>query len=334
MNKFVTRKEKLYHFDMTTHLRSLQAIEVALRTGSLKAAADELGITPAAVGQRIRALESYLGTDLLVRGRSGLHPTPELSVALPDLRHAFAALERVSSTLDFQRISELHIVADPDWSDLWLAPRLKAFRDDNPNILFCINGSGDVPMRLGAPDIRVEYGGPEKGEPLYTDYLMPVCSPDNTRRIADYDTEHEMEGMPLLHLEEHRSQADRPGFRDWFQAFGTRRTGADRGPYYKRAMMALEAVRKDIGFLVCGVSLIENDLSQGSLVLPFPAYKGLTAPHPFRIQQREQYSKRPQLRRFVEWLKQESAETQKRIDVYKVQDRHVPLPTMTLTKGE
>lgn len=310
-------KEILYQKLMTTHLRSLQAIEIALRTGSLKAAAQELGITPAAVGQRIRALEIYLGTDLLVRGRSGLHPTPELSRALPDLRAAFSALERVSSTLDFQRVSELHIVADPDWSELWLAPRLTSFREENPNILFCINGAGDVPMRLGAPDIRVEYGGAENGEELFTDYLVPVCSPDNLRRIADYDAEHEMEGMPLLHLEEHRSQDDRPGFREWFQAFGTRRVGVERGPHYKRAKMALEAVRTDIGFLVCGISLIENDIEKGSLVLPYPPNKGLPAPHPFRLQQREQTSQRPQQRRFVQWLKSEATETQHRIDGYK-----------------
>jgi LysR family glycine cleavage system transcriptional activator len=75
-----------------THLKSLQALELAIRCGSLKAAADRLGITPAAVGQRIRALEDYLGTDLLLRGRSGLQPTPELDHALGDLQTAFAAL--------------------------------------------------------------------------------------------------------------------------------------------------------------------------------------------------------------------------------------------------
>lgn len=298
---------------MATHLKSLQAIETAIREGSLKAAASQLGITPAAVGQRIRALEDYLGTDLLVRGRSGLHPTPELAAALVDLHTAFEALERVSETLDFQRVSEIHMVADPDWSELWLAPRLPAFREDYPNILFCINGAGDVPMRLGAPDIRVEYGGPDKGEPLYSDYLVPVCSPDNLRRIADYDTEHEMEGMPLLHLEEHRSEEERPGFGSWFEAFGTRCTGADRGPYYRRAVMALEAVRKDVGFLVCGISLIERDLDKGSLVLPYPAGKGLAAPHPFRVWQREQSQQRPQFRRFIEWLEQEAAATERQI---------------------
>jgi len=102
-----------------THLNSLQALEMAIRKGSLQAAAKRLGITPAAVGQRIRALERYLDTDLLLRGRSGLQPTPALQMALDDLRAAFEALDSVSDTLDFQRSAEIHIVADPDWSDLW-----------------------------------------------------------------------------------------------------------------------------------------------------------------------------------------------------------------------
>ena len=62
-----------------THLRALQALELALRTGSLKGAAGILAITPAAVGQRIKALEDYLGTELLVRGRAGLRATPALA---------------------------------------------------------------------------------------------------------------------------------------------------------------------------------------------------------------------------------------------------------------
>lgn len=308
--KHLSKKEILYQMAPTTHLNALQAVELALREGSLKRAGDRLGITPAAVGQRIRALETYLGTDLLVRGRSGLHPTAELSAALDDLRSAFAALDRVSATLDFQRVSEIHVVADPDWSELWLAPRLSEFREAHPNILFCINGAGDVPMRLGAPDLRIEYGGEEKGVPLFADYLVPVCSPDNLRRIAEYDTEHEMEGMPLLHLEAHRSEPDRPGFRIWFEKFGKRITGTDRGPHYRRAEMALDAVREDVGFLICGVALVAADLERGALVMPFGPEKGLEAPQPYRLWQRDESRARPQLRRFVEWLRGQARETE------------------------
>ena len=61
---------------MPSHLKSLQAIELALRSGSLAKAAEALSITPAAVGQRIKALEDYLGLELVVRGRSA---SPELA---------------------------------------------------------------------------------------------------------------------------------------------------------------------------------------------------------------------------------------------------------------
>ena len=181
-----------------SHLRSLQAVELAIRKGSLKAAADTLGITPAAVGQRVRTLDDYLGSDLLLRGRSGLQPTPQLEHALADLQLAFAALERVTDALDFQRVSEIQIVADPDWADLWLAPRLDAFRKEHPNILFCVNGSGDVPLRLGAPDMRIDFGE-VSGEALFTETFLPVTGPDNPRRIADWDPVLQM-GARISHV--------------------------------------------------------------------------------------------------------------------------------------
>lgn len=295
-----------------SHLRSLQAIELAIRKGSLKEAADSLGITPAAVGQRVRALEDFLGSDLLLRGRSGLKPTPELEQALADLQMAFAALERVTSSLEFQRVSEIQIVADPDWAELWLAPRLSAFREAHPNILFCINGSGDVPLRLGAPDVRVDYGG-GRGEPLFTDVLLPVTGPDNPRRIADWDPVFQMEGMPLLHLKVQRDSEDHPGWVEWFQQFGHRETGPNRGVHYQHARLALEAVKENVGFLVCGLSLVLGDLNDGSIVNPFPASQNLAAPHPYRLALRTDADKRPQVQRFAAWLRTQAHETHREI---------------------
>ena len=90
-----------------SHLRSLQALELALRLGSLRAAGRLLWITPAAVGQRIKALEDYLGIDLVVRGRSGLRPTSELSGALEHLRAAFHELDTAATMLNLQRGDEI-----------------------------------------------------------------------------------------------------------------------------------------------------------------------------------------------------------------------------------
>lgn len=297
----------------STHLKSLQALELAIREGSLKQAAQRLSITPAAVGQRIRALEDYLGTNLLLRGRSGLQPTAELERALDDLQLAFAALERVTEALDFQRVSEIHIVADPDLAELWLTPRLPAFREAHPNTLFCINGSGDVPLRLGTPDVRIFYGD-EPGDPLFTDLFLPVTGPDNTRRIADWDPVLQMEGMPLLHLKAHQESNDYPGWVDWFKKFGHRESGLDRGVHYKHTRDALEAVRRNVGFLVCGLSLVLDDLDDKSIVAPFPISHYITAPHAYRLSLRIDAEKRPQIQRFIGWLHSAADETQREIE--------------------
>jgi len=82
---------------VASHLKSLQALDLALRTGSVKGAADLLGITPAAAGQRIKVLEDYLGFELLTRGRSGLRPTPALADAVAPLAAAFEQLKSSSN---------------------------------------------------------------------------------------------------------------------------------------------------------------------------------------------------------------------------------------------
>lgn len=301
-----------------SHLKSMQALEMAVREGSLKAAAEKLGITPAAVGQRIRSLEDYLGSDLLVRGRSGLQPTRVLDQALEDLRIAFEALERATDTFDFQRVSEIHIVADPDWSDLWLLPRLSEFRDANPAVLFCINGTGDVPVRLGSPDIRIAMDITD-GEPLYHDIMVPITGLDNTRRVAGFDPVLQMEGMPLLHLKRQLERDGDPGWVDWFEKYGQREVGRDRGVSYPNARLALEAVKQDVGFLVCNLSLVLLDLEQERIVHPFPLSMHIASPRPYRVNLGNDARKRAPILRFAEWLKSKSLETQAAIDALKTQ---------------
>lgn len=292
----------------TTHLKSLQALDMALREGSLKAAADRLSITPAAVGQRIRALEDYLGTDLIARGRSGLQPTPELEAALPDLRLAFAALDRASQALNFDRSAEIHVVADTGLADQWLLPRLGPFRALHPTLRFCINGTGDVPSRVGSPDLHLLYGdGP--GEALFTDICLPVTGPDNLRRVADFDPVHVMEGMPLLHVKPPPGQPTLPGWVEWFDRFGQRTSGQSRGVHYSNLSVALDAARRNVGFLVAPLGLVLADLAAHRLVTPFAPDLHLPAPFPWTLRLSTQAPGRPPVQRLASWLRGEAQAT-------------------------
>lgn len=298
----------------TQHLRGLQALELAIRNGSIQRAAAELAITPAAVGQRIRALEEFLGTDLLVRGRSGLRPAPALDLALQDLRAAFAALERVANTLDFQRVSELHLVADPDWAELWLLPRLPAFRAANPNMRFCINGEGDVPVRLGSPDMRVMRSDDARGAVLFRDVHVAITGPDNLRRLGDWDHDFELEGLPLLHVDAEQRDSRPPGWPEWVAQYGLRREGAGRGVHYRHLRLALAAVRQNVGFLICGLGLARRDIETGAVVLVYPADRNLSGAEPYRFFLQSETRATAQVRRFADWLADQARETQDWID--------------------
>jgi LysR family transcriptional regulator, glycine cleavage system transcriptional activator len=298
----------------TSHLKSLQALDLALRTGSLKAAADMLGITPAAAGQRIKALEDYLGFELLTRGRSGLRPTPELSDAVEPLAAAFDKLKVVSQRLDFQRTNEIHLAANSDFVELWLRPRLARYRSLYPNISFCINGEGDAPLRLGQVDCEIAFGDPRARsgtEVLFGDFLVPIGSLDNTARLSKITSKDKLEGFPLLHLDFYKDDPQAIGWPEWCGAHGYRRGALKRGIRFQRISPALDAVLSGAGFMICGLALLSDLIDDPRLSLPFPMATGAWSHHAYCAHFRAGALVKPQVKRFREWLLGESRVTQK-----------------------
>jgi LysR family transcriptional regulator, glycine cleavage system transcriptional activator len=292
-----------------THLKSLQALEMAIRSGSLKAAAHALAITPAAVGQRIKALEDYLGFQLLLRGRAGLRASPELQGALPHLVSAFRALDVSVEQLDMQRGHELQIAAVPDFADLWLVPRLASFRQHNQQVRFCINGEGDAALRLGPADCEITFGPwkeQERTDLLFRDYLLPISSPSTRRRIGKLKAKIRLEGYPLLHLDFYRDDPQALNWSAWIAANGLKRTAPERGIRFLRIVRAIDAVLADAGLTICGLALLQQQIEAASVILPFPVASGNWTSHGFQARYRSDALVRPQVRRFRQWLAQES----------------------------
>ncbi len=295
-----------------SHLRSLQALELALRLGSLQAAASALWITPAAVGQRIKALEDYLGMDLVVRGRSGLRPTSELSGALEHLRVAFQELDTVATMLNLQRGDEIHIAATSDFADFWLRPRIDRFRTEHPHVLFCVNGEGDAPLRIGQVDCEISFGAQRtnvRDDILFRDFVLPISSPENTRRISSVALRDRLEGFPLLHLDFYKEDPTAPNWASWIKAQRLKRTEPNRGIRFQRIRPALEAVRANAGLTICGLALIGPHIDDGTISVPFPISTGQWTDHAFQARFRPDALLRPQVKRFREWLVVQAAGT-------------------------
>jgi LysR family glycine cleavage system transcriptional activator len=130
-----------------THLplNALRVFDAAARHLSFTRAADELAVTPAAVGQQIRALEDALGVVLFRRTAKGLELTPEATRGLDALRLGFLQFEEsVRAMQEGQSSKTLTIAAPRDFTAKWLASRLARFTDGDSETRFVLIAADDA----------------------------------------------------------------------------------------------------------------------------------------------------------------------------------------------
>lgn len=196
----------------------LQAFESAARTLSFTAAGSELGVTQAAISQRIRLLEGRLGQKLFVRHARSLTLTPAGQAWLPSIHDAFSRISE-GTTEVFGMTSEKPVTlrATPVIQQSWLAPRLVALHQQKPHLLLSLV-SAIWPDDFGpeGADIEIRYG---RGEwsglemlPLGDEQLLPVCTPALARELTKPS---DLAGHTLLH-----AVGFGVGWPGWLQAAG------------------------------------------------------------------------------------------------------------------
>ncbi|KPQ30797.1 LysR substrate-binding domain-containing protein [Halomonas sp. HL-93] len=180
----------------------LQAFESAARTLSFTAAGNELGVTQAAISQRIRLLEDRVGQKLFVRHARSLTLTPAGQAWLPSIHDAFARISEGTSEV-FGVTSEQPVTlrSTPVIQQSWLAPRLIQLHRQCPHIsLRLVSAIWPDDFGPEGADIEIRYG---RGEwsgvemwPLGNEQLLPVCSPDIARTLT---SPSDLAGHTLLH---------------------------------------------------------------------------------------------------------------------------------------
>ncbi|MDP3907035.1 LysR family transcriptional regulator [Novosphingobium sp.] len=143
-----------------THLplNALRVFDAAARHLSFTRAADELAVTPAAVGQQIRALEDVLGVVLFRRTPKGLELTEEASAGLEALRTGFLHFEDAVQAMQAGQSSHVYTIAAPrDFFAAWLAPRLAAFRAANPEVRYSLIDGEDADFTEANLDLAVRW---------------------------------------------------------------------------------------------------------------------------------------------------------------------------------
>jgi len=306
-------------------LNALRAFEAAARHLSVKKAAVELNVTPAAVSHQIRMLEDYLGVQLFHRYNRALELTDAARASLPKLREGFdclvQAVERLRSHVSG---GVLTVSAAPSFAARWLMPRLHRFIAAHPEVdvrvsarmrRVSVDGKGDVAERatveawLDDSDIAILYGRGNYPS-LWVKKLLdltitPICSPQLVKGDHPLKSPADLSRHMLLHDDTGDLYDNEPFWDVWLREAGVNGVDSRRGPHFSHAVLAFEAAIDAVGVVATMPVLAAEDLAAGRLIAPFELRVPLASA--YFLVCHESASTRPAVALFRDWLLEEAA---------------------------
>lgn len=291
-----------------TNLNALRALEATLRKGSFTAASKELGVTPAAIGQRIQALEKYIGRSLFDRTATGAIPTAEARKMLPALNAGFSALEGVLEELQPDTASRRVSVTMPEsFAENWFAMVVSEFMEMQPRADLRLDASNrDYDLASKNFDFAIRYGQPV-GDPfeeivLFGDSVQPVCSPEFARRFDLHSGTRDLRRVPLIHVLNRTGDPGWVGFADWGRTFGVDPSSLDHGIRFSKAGSGLQSAIAGEGLVMAGLVEAFHAIADGRLTLPFGASRRQETTYKYRLLRHSGEGVTSTRRAFAAWL--------------------------------
>ena len=246
---------------------------------SFSRAAEELNVTPAAIGQQVRALESFLGEILFVRMNRSVELTAAGQALLPGIRDSFDQLQRTLETF-YRRTTRrlLTISVEPSFGAMWLMPRLDRLRKQHPEIEIRLDATiRTVDFTRDAVDVAIRYcdgscSGLRCTALFEDDEVFPVCSPDLLHGALPLERPEDLQWHRLLRNEWRAHQPTWPDWAMWLKTAGVENAVDPlQGPEfaYGSHHLMMEAVRAGQGIGLSSRILAGGDLDAGRLVRPF-----------------------------------------------------------------
>ena len=246
-------------------LTALRAFEAAASRMSFAAAATALYVSPAAISQQIRALETTLGHPLFERLGASIRLTAEGARLLPRVKRGFEELHRaMDEALQAQDTRQINISLLASFLQRWLLPRLREFQGAHPDIDLRLSASNQV-VDLGSSDFHaaIRFGAGRwpglRARHLFDDWLVPVCNAELLRQRGPIASFADLGRYTLLH-------ANTEPWNDWVKPlFGRRHEVPARSELDDSASVVIAAER-GYGVAMARWSLVAGDVQAGRLV--------------------------------------------------------------------
>lgn len=282
-------------------LTALRTFEAVARSGSFKAAAEELFVTPAAVSYQVKALEAWLGTLLFERLGKGVQLTDDGERLYRDAHRALLDMSQSLAGLQFRPDHHTLVLSTtPALAASWLIPRLGDFYQTQPHINVRVETSNELVdlLRDACVDLAIRTSSRTYpalvSQPLMTERFAVYAAPG----LADPATQDRVQLISL--------RWEIPGgfAVDW----ATWCAAAGHHQWLNQALLreyddehfALNAAIAGHGLVLASNVLVADSVSKGLLTpyrpdvsLPGPTYVAVCTPGRER---------QPPVKAFLDWL--------------------------------
>lgn len=280
-------------------LAAVRVFEAAARHGNFTRAAEELGMTQAAVSYQVKLLEERLGAPLFRRDKRRVVLTEAGARAQPQVSRAFDAIDQAFAQVRAEDEKLLVISTSNTFANAWLAWRLGSFQMAHPEMAVRLEtsdamsdlegGEVDCAIRAG----RGGWAGLSEDKLLDIDFT-PMVSP------AFLDRHGQLMPEDLLHLP--LISPHDPWWPWWLREAGV---DVPEGPPRAGVRLDSQAHEGHAAIAGQGVAMLtpffwRNDLAEGRLARPFEQVS--TRGYAYWFVAPEGRRNVPKIKRFREWL--------------------------------
>ncbi|PYB70308.1 LysR family transcriptional regulator [Pseudomonas sp. LB-090624] len=255
-------------FPALPSLNALRVFEVVARHLNFRLAAEELGVTQAAVAQQIRGLEASLALRLFQRLPRGLALTDAGVGYSGSIRSALAMIDEATRLLRPQA-AHLTVSVTPTFASKWLIPRLGNFAQSHPDIDLRVLATDRLShFNTDGVDIAVRYGQPEVGAGLNSELLMEQCivAVASPRLLEGHEgpvSFEQLQDFVMLH--------DAHDFWPRFlaQLFAQHAQPTARHLRFNQTSLAIDAAIGGQGIALASLAFVRDDIAAGRLTQVF-----------------------------------------------------------------
>jgi LysR family glycine cleavage system transcriptional activator len=296
--------------------RALRTFEAAARHLNFTRAADELGLTPAAVSHQVKEIEDQLDLVLFTRTSRTMRLTEAGGVLHEASIDALDLLNRaVSRARKMTRgTALLKVTLDAQFATKWLMRRIDDFRRQRPGIELRFDITYDVrDFERDDVDIGIRFGtGRYAGlcaHRLFDNIIIPVCSPALLASGPPLNEPRDLFQHTLAHIDWSRQGVTWPNWSMWMQAAGVDDFDDSRTLVFGSSTDATQAALDGNAVALADFAMVANDLSQGRLVRPFELGIKVAPEFAYFLVYPETVKDDARIAAFREWLLEEAAKT-------------------------